>query len=89
MANNSTLEAAGGLPNTTQGDDDKGGPGSWARMQTFKDKSVYVLKRTPLVNFFVFLVICPPDADNLMEQVLRIPITVPCPPTPRGRYLCC
>ena len=43
MANNSNLEAAGGQPNATQGDDEvEGGPGCWARMQTFKDKSVYV-----------------------------------------------
>ena len=70
-----------------------GDPASAARRRARRSQ---VLKRTPLVNFFVFLVLCPPDADNLMEQVYFYFVLRPAPrvvaleprPAPLHNSLC-
>ena len=55
MADNKVDAASGG------GDGTDGGC-SWARARAVKDTVVYYLKRVPLFNFFVFLLVCPADA---------------------------
>lgn len=66
MADNK-VEAASG------GGDGSQSTCSWARARAVKDTAVHYLKRVPLLNFFVFLLVCPADAVRKSQCSRRLP----------------